>query len=303
MFPSAPVITPKRPGVAGLWIGGALVGAAVIVGVALVVAGVARMAHTVDGYQRVPSRSGGSVSLAHPGTYTIFYEEPSGADDLTYRLSPAVRVEGPDGEVAPLRYSNVTETYDVNGRRGRRIGEFTAIQVGTYRLVTREFGTTSGGERGYGTFAVGRRGPLGAALPTFLLGIFLGLGLAVVGGVVMIVTGVRRNSARRAAASPLGGWAPPPGGGWGQPGGTGWGSPQGPAWPTSPTAWPVPPTAGGTPGAPGWGQAAAPPPGPPGGAVPQPAPPPSPVDGPSWAPPIGPAAEPPGERGGPGGPA
>lgn len=331
MVPTTSAPAAKRPGAAGLWIGGLLIVAGVVLGIVMVVAGAVGMKRTVDDFQRVSSEVGGTITIDRPGRYIVFYERPDLTDGLSFSIAPSLRIEDPNGASVPLDYVAGSETYEIGSRHGRRIGRFAAVETGTYRIVTREFGTDGGSLRGYGEFAIGRRSPLAVALPRILGGVFLGLALGVIGGVLMIVTGVRRSRARRPPATPLGGWAPPPAGGWAAPAGTtwtptgapGWGTgtaaggwaapsppvawPPGAAAPAPPAAWPpgsaAPPAAAGPPGwvppvappaTPTWGAPAPPASDPP--AVPTWDPPTAPTE--AWPPapaPADPAAEPPAE--------
>lgn len=255
MQPATSPVPPKRPSAAGLWIGAAIIVAGIVLGAVLVVRSFVGMVDTIDDYQRVSSRTGGALVL-DAGRHTIFYERPEETGGLAFSISPNLQVFDPDGERVALGYSGVSETYDIGSRHGRRLATIEAPVSGRYEFRVGGFRTDDGSERGFGEFAVGRKGPLSTAGPAIAGGILGGLGLVVVGGLVMIISGVRRGRARRAIAglpgpgNSLGGWPPPPatwgggGPGWSPPGTQapgGWPPPPGPPPPVGPPGWVPPP--------------------------------------------------------------
>ena len=232
----------NKAGRVGFWIGGLLIVVGVVVGIVGVVVGIRSIGDTVDGYQRVPAESGGTLEIDDPGTYRVFYER-DGADEGSG--SPGgLTIIGPDGQEILLESDFSSESYSVGGHEGRKIGRFRAATAGSYEIRT----VIGDGDLGIGTYAVGKRGPAGSIV-AILVGVFGGGLIAVVGVVVLIVSAVRRARARRAAMGYPGG----PGPGWGAP-------------LTPPGGWAPP--APGAPAAPGW---AAPPPAP-GGRTPPPPP-------------------------------
>lgn len=287
--------TTGRQGPSSIWfvIGGVLVALGVIGGIAGVVIGARQVSSTVDDYQRVSASAGGEFSIDEPGTYRIFYEAPGAADGFT--PVPIFEVVGPGGDSVEVRADTIDENYTFGSREGRKIGKFTAATSGTYGIqVQRSDGLSVSGP----VFAIGERGPTGSIL-TIVGGVLGGLGVAAIGGVVLIVAGVGRGRAKRRHLAPAAGWAAPPqawGGpqpGWGSPPQAGWGTPSGGSG--GPQGWVAPPQGGSNIPASQWGTP------PSGGTVPQgtqwgvrpdspdPAPPSSPPPG--WAPP--PAASPP----------
>lgn len=242
----------KRPGRVGFWIGGLLIVAGVVVAVTGLVIGIRSIGETVDGYQRVSARSGGSIQLDDAGSYRVFFEG-AGADD-GFGAPGVFSIIGPDGQEVLLESDFSSENYSVNGHSGRKIAKFRAPTAGRYQIrpVTNDGGPITG------TLAIGKRGPTGSIF-AILGGIFGGLALFVVGAVVLIVSGVRRSRSRQAAraypgpgtgwgAPPTGpaGWAPPPAGapGWPRPPDSAWAPPPAPPPPQPPPGpWPPPPPA------------------------------------------------------------
>lgn len=265
--PFTPQATPKVKGSVALWLGGLLVLAGIVLGVALVVAGAHQFTSSFREMQRVSTAAGGTISIEDPGTYRVFLErpDPSGSGGATFTpAAPQVTILDPAGTVVPVGPDAVSETYTYAGRQGRKLGRFQAEQPGTYRIRV----TAVDGGSPSNFVAVGRRGPSSALAP-ILGGVFGGLAVVAIGVILLIIGGVRRSRSRRPAfvpggfgptGAPLAGWGPPPAGG----------------------GWAAPPTT--TP--PGW----APPPPPP-AAEPGPAwiaPTPPPVAAPGWAPPVAP---------------
>lgn len=275
---------PKRSG-KGFWIGGLLIGAGILLGIGGVAFGVKQINDVVNGLQRVPAVSGGTVELGE-GTYQVFLEGP-GADDAFG--GGAFTVVGPDGTDLSLRPDRVRETYDFGGRSGRKLGRIEVTSPGTHQVAAGGSPTSSSAD----DLAFGRRGPVRAGLVPILGGVLGGVALGIAGVIVLIVTGVRRGRQRRMEANyaPAGGWGypgPQTAPGYPPPGGTpGTWSP--PPSSGSPPGWSPPPPPSGSP--PGWSR----PPPPPG----QGAPPGSPQDSPPGSPPAPPGSAPPPAPGSP----
>lgn len=278
MQPVAPVTAPKPKGAVLLWLGGLMIVGGITLGLLLVIGGIRSISDRVDGLQRVPVSSGGSIEIDDPGTYRVFLERAERSDGVdndspAYLPFPLVQVRSPSGDLAPLQPDPVSETYNLGSHHGRKIGRFRADQPGRYQLQVQE---TAGSSR-QGQLAVGRRGPTGA-IATILGGVFGGGAMVVIGIILLIVGGVMRSRSRRVPPGGypggVSGWAPPPvPGAWaGAPGPrpNAWGQPP-------PGQWGQPPAAGawGQPGQGGW----APPPGT--SAPTMPPPPPAPR---AWSP-------------------
>lgn len=288
---------PVRPSSAWYWIGAAIMVLGIVGGTAF---GVIRFTDTVDkidDFPRLAVPSDREVSLDEGG-YTLFHEYPGAASDYGFRFAPEVEITAPDGSSVPISPYGNEETYSFGDHEGRAISTFRADADGVYRVQV------LGEPNSFESIAIGD-----SYIGGMLLAIFGGMALAglgvVIGGIVMIVTGVRRGRAQRArrpAPAFAGGPAP-----YGGPGGYSaptWGAPPPPgAWPApsgAPTSWGAPPPPGGY-GAPAQAWAPPPPaspaPPPPSSAVPTgwPSPsgssfapaPPSPAPSPAPAPGLG----------------
>lgn len=220
----------------------------------------------IDAMQRFPVPGDGRVRLDGTGEFVIYAEGFGTAAELGTFDPSSVTVEPTQGEPTEVVVEDVfvDETYDFGGPAGRASVEFTVDEPGVYLI------TIDSAPSGVNTAAVGRRLDLIGTFTSIGVAILVPLGVGLLfltlGGVIMIVTGVRRSSSskrlRMASAPPGGGFGPPPGAAWpppGTPGGWGappppppppgtWGAaPPAPTWPPAPTApaqppsWPPPP--------------------------------------------------------------
>ena len=170
----------KRPQWLGYVVGGAVFAVAAVVAVVVAVLGVKGMAERVDELQRVPvSEAGGTVALAEPGGYTVYYEAPGVSDNGVVDL-PRLAVQQVHGSepVALRRYSSDV-TYDFGGHEGRAVATFRIEQPGSYLV------RATGVDADFAEVAVGRSvstGLGGAFLRAAAIG---GLGLLVGGGIVV----------------------------------------------------------------------------------------------------------------------
>ncbi len=225
----APPPTKRKGGIA-LWVGIALVVLGIAGGIFGLVSGFTNLQHRVDELQRVSLAQGGTLRLTESGTYKVFVERPySGSSS-----APNIAIRTPEGQPVPLQFDSVSETYDVGGRHGRKVGKFYAPAPGRYELSVPE-----ASNNGLGQIAVGRRSPLGA-LVAMVVGLVAG-GAAVVVGIILIIIGAVRRS--RSKQPPIGGqsggatWAPPA---MGTPGASGWNQPANPGGWAPPPPSPVP---------------------------------------------------------------
>ncbi len=201
MHPEAQPAPSKPKGGVGIAIGIVLLVAGMVVGIVGVVGGVRNIGRTVDGYQRVSLETGGAVRL-DPGTYRVFLERRGIDGDQFAVLVPQLSITSNEGQaILLLPVGNVSETYSFGGRSGRKIGRLVIPSSGTYRITV----VPEGGPGSYGTIAIGKRGPI-ASIAAILIGVFGGGAIALVGLVVLIVSGVRRGRSKNSTS----GWAPPP---------------------------------------------------------------------------------------------
>ncbi len=261
--PFAPEI---KPSVLWYWIGGLLLVAGVIGGVVWGVVGFSRMMDQIEDFQRVHVPGSGEVFIDDPGGYTI-YHEYEGAATSSWRQAPDVEITDPSGSpVFVESYGpNASLTYDYE-HEGVAVYTFDAPTTGTYEVETH-------GELDLGwdqQIAIGRSftGTLAAAI---LGALAIGAIGVLSGTILLIVTAVRRGSAKRksAAAAWVGapgvagaqyGFPPPPPNQYPPPPGQ-YPPPAG-QYPPPPGQYPPPPPAPGTWPAPSAGSW--PPPAPPG---------------------------------------
>jgi hypothetical protein len=232
-----------RPSLWWFGVAGGLAVAGIVGAIVVGVVGVMRLADRVDGFTRIDVPGSGAVEIDDPGGYSI-YHEYLGASDESYRSAPGVTVTDPAGNEVVLRRYTTTVTYDFGSHEGEGIYTFEAERSGTYQVET-----TGDPSSSSTTIAVGRG--IGRGIASSIVGaLVVGAVGVIAGGVLAIVTGVRRgrsrrmlNAARWGPPGPPGTWGPP--GAWGQPGYSGAPGPPGAAGP--PGAWgPGPPGAWGS---------------------------------------------------------
>lgn len=268
-----------RPGRAGYWVGGLLLGAGIVLGAVLF--GFA-LTQSIDEFRELGDDIDAMARFAVPGEDVVALDEPG--EYLVYAEGPvipvgrvgaaAVTVESVEPDSTPLVLRSVAfdETYDISGHAGRAALRFTVEEPGDYRVSV---GTVPASVTGV---AIGPRidifGPVGSVFVVVFVPAGVGGLFVVAGAAVLIVTGVRRSGARRrarlAAAPVAPGWESMP---------AGYPPPPGPAGyppPPSPAGYGAPP-GGAPPYGPGPGYGA------PGASLP-PGLPPSAYPPPGWPP-------------------
>jgi hypothetical protein len=150
----------------------------------------------VNGFQRMTVPGTATVHVSQPTTQVLYYESTGAAPSLAQL---GIYVTGPAGNaVSVIRYSGDLR-YDVPpldpGRTGKAIASFDATAAGNYTISART-GIGTGGTIAVGTDLLWDSAPhIAGIIAVFLVG--TGAGLALI-----IITAVRRSSARRLAAAP-----------------------------------------------------------------------------------------------------
>jgi hypothetical protein len=170
----------------GYWLGGAIVLLGIVAAVLWIVLGVRSLSDQVDDFQRVPLGGTGEVSFSEPGGYVVYYEgEVDPPPSFDGDLDP---LDG--GRSEPMASYNSDLTYDMGGRSGVAVRTVEIVEPGRFRFETR---ARSGAA---GQLAVGRT--LGRKLVfTVVGGLAVGFGSCLIGLLTVIVTIVRRWSARK----------------------------------------------------------------------------------------------------------
>jgi hypothetical protein len=204
MLPAAPgAAAPKlKPGIGGYLIGGALVGVAIIASGVLAFWGAFELIGAFDDFDRVAVDEPTTLTL-DIGTYDV-YLVGSGVDEGTDFTASDLRITDPNGETRPVLVRSdppVTTTEETYAPRL----SFDAPTDGEY---TFEPSPDADRSAEIDELAVG---PDTEDLAEDLVPWFIGAGVvflvgSVAGGVLMIVTGVRRGKAKRAARA----WSPGP---------------------------------------------------------------------------------------------
>jgi hypothetical protein len=146
-----------------------------------------------------------TLALKHGARYTVFYEQQSVINGRIYSTNEPLSGLKCDvtsvshGEAIPLRQPSMSTTYDVGGRSGKSVLEFSIAQDGQYRLVC-----------GYAT---GSRGPevvlaVGSGVGEDIMStVFRSFGAIFGGGILaaiifLIVFFLRERSKKRVASNP-----------------------------------------------------------------------------------------------------
>jgi hypothetical protein len=196
--PVRPAGTPHRPSSLGYWIGGALIAAACIGAVIWAVLAFFGYTDQVNSFQRMTVPGTATVHITQPATRVLYYESTGPAPSLAQL---GLHVPGPAGNAVTVTPYSGDLRYDVPPvnptRTGKAIASFDATVPGNY-TISASTGTGTGTS---GTIAIGSDLLWDAAphiigiIAVFLAGTGAGLTL-------IIITAVRRSSARRLAAAP-----------------------------------------------------------------------------------------------------
>jgi len=139
-------------------------------GIAFLVLGVASLASTVNNLQRVSLPGGGTVSLAHGGDYTIYYEGP-GAQNGNFplfhiRIAPA----SPGAAVTSLARYGSTVTYNFGSHQGRAVLSLRVTRAGRYAVTTSGSAPANADLAFGGSIGSGIVGALVPAIPLIIVG-------------------------------------------------------------------------------------------------------------------------------------
>jgi hypothetical protein len=186
------------------WVAGAAVAASVLwltVGLFLELLTLTR---DVQQFQRVPIPGQAEVSFTAPGSYTLYFEAPGPAEDLTGgSFNVSLRsVNASGGKAVPIRPNDGVETYNIAGHSGRAVATFRIDTPGRFLLSADNLQP----QVDQANVAVGR----GTDESPVLLRTTPAVLVVSLGGVVLAaVVAVRRNRPRRRLpeqAIPWGTW-------------------------------------------------------------------------------------------------
>lgn len=156
-----------------------------------------QLSRLTEGLQQVSVPGEIEITLAEPGTYTIFHEHQSVVGDRVYRNEeglPGLKVAlvSAGGAHVALSPATVSSNYSVGGRAGVSVLGFSTDEPGPYRLSA-WYPEGQGGPQG--VLAIGR-GFTATLLRTIFGVVGLFLGSTVVGGTIAVLTFLRRRRAR-----------------------------------------------------------------------------------------------------------
>ncbi len=166
-------------------------------GIAWLIIGIASVASTVNGLQRVPLPGGGTVTLTHSGGYTIYYEGPGAQSGNIPGFHVRVAPTSAGTAVSLTQYGS-TVTYHIGSHEGRAVLALHVSKPGRF-AVTATGAPANGADLALGgSIGSGLVGALLPAIPLIVLGVLGALAL-------FIVRIVRSRSVRRGYA-----WGGPP---------------------------------------------------------------------------------------------
>ena len=187
-----------RPSRSWYWIGAGVGLVCVLLGIVLIVRAALTFVEKVEDFPRVAVPGTTTIRLDE-GAYTIYAEGSFVGDTDTWTFDGSVEIRDSRERLVELRRYGSRTTYDISGHAGFAVWSFRAADTGEFRV------TTSGSP---GTVVAIGPG-LGAGLVGGVLG---GILLIIAGGlfavITIIVTAVRRGSARRRQLAA--GFRPPP---------------------------------------------------------------------------------------------
>ena len=184
--PAAPTARKLKPGVAGYWIGGALVLVGIVGAIVWFVIGLIGISNAVDDFERVPADGGGTVALDDDTAYVIYLEDRSAS-----RFASNVRVTliDPSGDTVDVRTYGSDFNYDFGGRSGTALFTFRSDEAGEYTLASASNSVRS-------NLAVGRS-LAGNLVWTIAMPFVIG-GIGFLAGIILvIVTLVRRSGDKK----------------------------------------------------------------------------------------------------------
>jgi hypothetical protein len=188
-----------RPSRRWYWAAAGLLTAAAIC-IAFALTGFSSLGRQVKGFQRVPVPGQAQLSFPSPGRYLIYFEGPgfssrSSTGTVQVLLQPA----DDSAQVSISKLENETETYDLSGRSGQAVADFTIVKSGRYELSASRATSPAPAD-----IAIGRSlgGGIGGTIALILVA------MLVLGPASIVIAGItaarRRRSRRRAlAAEPL----------------------------------------------------------------------------------------------------
>ncbi len=194
--PVRPAGTPHRPSSLGYWIGGVLIAGACIGAALWAVLAFFGYIDQVNSFQRMTVPGTAIVHVTQPATRVLYYESTGPAPSLAQL---GLHVTGPAGNAVTVTPYSGDLRYDVPPvnptRTGKAIASFEATVLGNYTISASSRHRHQWDDR-IGSDLLWDAAPhIIGIIAVFLAGTGAGLTL-------IIITAVRRSSARRLAAAP-----------------------------------------------------------------------------------------------------
>ena len=184
--PSPHATRKLKPGVAGYWIGGALVVLGIVGAAVWFVVGLVGISNSVDDFERVPANGGGTVTLDNDTAYVIYIEDRSGS---RFAASVRVSIADPSGDPVDVGTYGSEFDYDFGGRSGTALFTFRSDEAGEYALTSESSSLRA-------NLAVGRSLASDLVWTIAIPFVIGGIGF-LIGIVLIVVTLVRRSGDRK----------------------------------------------------------------------------------------------------------
>lgn len=158
-------------------------------GVAWLIVGVMSVLSTVNDLQRVPLPGGGTVSLPHSGSYTIYYEGPGAQSGDIPSFHVRVTAASSGAAVSGLAQYGATVTYHIGSHQGRAVFTLHVTSPGTFTV------TAAGAPASGADLAIG--GSIGSGIVSALLPAIPLIILGALGAVMLLVIRIVRSRSPR----------------------------------------------------------------------------------------------------------
>jgi hypothetical protein len=210
---SEPTQAKIKPGKFWYWLGGLLIAAGIIGGIAIGVVGVARLIDSINNFGRFKVENGSgsaTVNFQKSGKYSIYYESKSKVcQDLSQTTGSCEKVTVSGNKNPPDRLdisltndtgslqvqeSKNSVSYNFGDFRGQEIAFVQVPQPGAYTM------TVQSPDNGEFAVAIGK-GVVSSILPWVATAALIALVGLALGLIAIIVTAVKRGRRKRAAAS------------------------------------------------------------------------------------------------------
>lgn len=159
------------------------------------------LTHVTDSLTQVVVPGRAEMDLTHGRTYTVFSEERSVVNGRIYSTTESIsglecRIRSlRNGTVSPMWQARMNTTYDIGGRSGRSVLQFSVPESGKYEF-TCAYETSSRGPVTVLAVGAGVAENLFYTIATSLAALFAGMGLSLAVVLTVVIRRYRYGKAR-----------------------------------------------------------------------------------------------------------